>query len=130
MERTLQVLDYAVLVISGMDGVQGHVETLWRLLKRYQIPVFLFINKMDQEGTDRQKLLKELSDRLDSRCLDFGEDQDQELWQENLAMCDEAALETYLETGEVTLEQRKDLNPSKKGISLLFWFCTSTYRCR
>ncbi len=71
MERTLQVLDYAVLVISGADGVQGHVETLWRLLNRYEIPVFLFINKMDQQGTDRDALMEELTKRLDSRCIDF-----------------------------------------------------------
>ena len=71
MERTLQVLDYAVLVISGADGVQGHVMTLWRLLKQYRIPVFLFINKMDQEGTDREALLKELQARLDEHCLAF-----------------------------------------------------------
>lgn len=120
MERTLQILDYAILVISGVDGVQGHVETLWRLLKRYQIPVFLFINKMDQEGTNLQKLLKELSERLDSRCLDFGEDQDQEVWQENLAMCDEEVLETYLETGEVTLEQKKDLIWKRKVFPCFF----------
>ena len=63
MERTLQILDYAILVISGADGVQGHTETLWRLLSRYQIPVFLFINKMDQEGTDRGKLLFEVQNR-------------------------------------------------------------------
>lgn len=120
MERTLQVLDYAILVISGVDGVQGHVETLWRLLKRYQIPVFLFINKMDQEGTGRQKLLKELSERLDSRCVDFGEDQEQEVWRENLAMCDEEVLETYLETGEVTLEQKKDLIWKRKVFPCFF----------
>ncbi len=72
MERTLQVLDYAVLVISGADGVQGHTETLWRLLERYEIPAFLFINKMDQEGTDQAALLAELENRLDSRCVDFG----------------------------------------------------------
>ena len=60
MERTLQVLDYAILVISGADGVQGHVETLWRLLRRYRIPTFLFVNKMDQDGTDRQQLTGEL----------------------------------------------------------------------
>lgn len=71
MERTLQVLDYAILVISGADGVQGHVETLWRLLKRYEIPVFLFINKMDQDGTDKQALLQELQERLDEHCVDF-----------------------------------------------------------
>ena len=60
MERTLQVMDYAVLIINGSDGVQGHTATLWRLLKRYRIPVFLFVNKMDQEGTDKEALLKEL----------------------------------------------------------------------
>ncbi len=72
MERTLQVLDYAVLVVSGADGVQGHTETLWRLLARYEIPVFLFINKMDQPGTDRAALMDEIGKRLDSRCVDFG----------------------------------------------------------
>ena len=71
MERTLQVLDYAVLVISGADGVQGHVETLWRLLKRYEIPTFLFVNKMDQAGTDRERLLTELRRRLDPQCVNF-----------------------------------------------------------
>ena len=69
MERTLQVLDYAILVISGADGVQGHTETLWRLLSRYQIPVFLFINKMDQPGTDREALLAEVKEKLDANCV-------------------------------------------------------------
>ena len=73
MERTLQVLDYAVLVISGADGVQGHTLTLWSLLERYEIPTFLFINKMDQDGTQKDQLLKELQDRLSSGCIDFGE---------------------------------------------------------
>ena len=72
MERTLQVLDYAVLVISGSDGVQGHVQTLWRLLGEYGIPVFLFINKMDQPGTDRDRLLQELQNKLDGGCQAFG----------------------------------------------------------
>ncbi|MBR5248117.1 MAG: NYN domain-containing protein, partial [Lachnospiraceae bacterium] len=99
MERTLQVLDAAVLVISGADGVQGHVETLWRLLKRYEIPVFLFVNKMDQAGTDREKLLVELKERLDGRCVDFGEGQDQEQYLENVAVCQEVLMEAYLETG-------------------------------
>lgn len=72
MERTLQILDYAVLVISGADGVQGHVETLWRLLQRYSIPTFLFVNKMDQVGVSRIGLMNELTKRLDSRCVDFG----------------------------------------------------------
>ncbi len=99
MERTLQVLDAAILVINGADGVQGHVETLWRLLKRYEIPVFLFVNKMDQVGTDREKLLAELKERLDGRCVDFGEGQDQEQYLENVAVCQEALMEEYLETG-------------------------------
>lgn len=75
MERTLQVLDYAILIISGADGVQGHVETLWKLLDRYEIPVFIFVNKMDQEGTDKETLLKELKERLDERCIDFRKEQ-------------------------------------------------------
>lgn len=103
MERTLQVLDYAVLIISGADGVQGHVLTLWRLLQRYRIPVFLFINKMDQEGTDRERLMEELQKKLDDRCLDFGL-MGQEEFSEELAVCDEALLEKYLETGSVTRE--------------------------
>ncbi len=96
MERTLQVLDYAVLVISGADGVQSHVETLWRLLARYEIPVFLFVNKMDQPGTDRDALMAELIQKLDDRCMDFTVPHDSEEFQENLAMCDEALLESYL----------------------------------
>ncbi len=99
MERTLQVLDAAILVISGADGVQGQVETLWRLLRRYEIPVFLFVNKMDQAGTDRDKLLAELKERLDDRCVDFGEGQDQEQYLENVAVCREELMEEYLETG-------------------------------
>ncbi len=101
MERTLQVLDAAILVISGSDGVKGHVETLWRLLHRYQIPVFLFVNKMDQPGTDRQKLLSELKDRLDGRCVDFSEGQDREEYLENIAVCREELMEEYLETGDL-----------------------------
>ena len=104
MERTLQVLDYAVLVISGADGVQGHVLTLWRLLKQYQIPVVLFINKMDQEGTDRAALMEELQSRLDEHCLYFGTDRNEEEFQENLAMCEEEVLERYLENGIVPRE--------------------------
>lgn len=120
MERTLQVLDYAVLVISGADGVQGHVNTLWRLLKRYEIPVFLFINKMDQPGTDKEALLAELQARLDERCVCFGaadmqlefsendalaktaENEmgtDTEEFYDNLAMCSESLMEEYLENG-------------------------------
>ncbi len=97
MERTLQVLDYAILVISGADGVQGHVKTLWRLLRQYNIPVFLFINKMDQEGTDRAALLEELNQKLEERCVDFGADED--VFYDALAMCDEDLMEAYLEDG-------------------------------
>ena len=99
MERTLQVLDYAILLISGADGIQGHTETLWRLLKRYEIPCFLFINKMDQEGTDAQALIKEIQKRLDENCVDFGQKKE-ELW-ESLATCEEKLLEEYLEQGKI-----------------------------
>ncbi len=102
MERVLQVLDYAVLVISGTDGVQGHTVTLWRLLKRYNVPVFLFINKMDREGTDRNALMSELKGRLDEGCTDIEairENNPDRL--ESLAVCDDAMLEEYLETGSI-----------------------------
>lgn len=105
MERTLQVMDYGILVISGADGIQGHVLTLWRLLKRHRIPVFLFINKMDQEGTDRQQLLAELNDRLSERCVDFGQEQDSDVFMENLAMCDESLLDGFLESGHIEKEK-------------------------
>ena len=110
MERTLQVLDYAVLVISGADGVQGHVKTLWRLLKQYHIPTFLFINKMDQEGTDKQQLMDELGQKLDERCVDFSDslileneenEGDLEAFFDALAMCDEQLMEAYLEEGAI-----------------------------
>ena len=104
MERTLQVLDYAVLVISGPDGVQGQVRTLWTLLDRYRIPVFLFVNKMDQPGTDRAKILRGLKEELDERCVDFGSDQDKDLFLENIAVCEDSLLESYLETGEIEEE--------------------------
>ena len=103
MERTLQILDYAILVINGMDGIQGHVMTLWKLLKRYEIPVFLFINKMDQEGTEREQLLLELQERLSEHCISFDE-QDEE-WPETLAMCSESLMEQYLECGAISNEQ-------------------------
>lgn len=102
MERTLQVLDYAILVISGADGVQGHVQTLWKLLKRYEIPVFLFVNKMDQEGTEKTALLKELQKRLSEKCIDFSENQDRDVFMENLAVCEESLLEKYLEGEKIS----------------------------
>ena len=101
MERTLQVLDCAVLVISGTDGVQGHTRTLWDLLERYQVPTFLFINKMDLAGADRAALLAHLKDKLSSCCVDFG---NPDTLPEEAAVCDEAALEHYLETDELPEE--------------------------
>ena len=95
MERTLQVLDYVVLVINGMDGVQSHTETLWKLLERYGIPVFIFVNKMDMTGYDRDYLMDTIRHRLSDGCVDFlCEDSG-----EQIAMCDEAMLEHFLETG-------------------------------
>ena len=101
MERTLRVLDYAILVINGADGVQGHTETLWKLLKQYRIPAFLFINKMDQNGTDAEKLLEELRVKLSGSCVRFGEAEDSEEFLENVAMAEEQVLETYLEHGTI-----------------------------
>ncbi len=99
MERTMQVLDYAVLVISGTDGVQSHTETLWRLLGHYGVPVFLFINKMDLHTRGCGELMEELQTRLDSGCVQFDEGLDMEKRQEQIAMCDEEALEAYLQNG-------------------------------
>lgn len=101
MERTLQVLDQAVLVINGMDGVQGHTRTLWKLLERYDIPTFLFINKMDQPGTDPEKLLREIKEKLSDGCTDFGTDNMNHIY-ENAALCEEKLLEKYLENGTVS----------------------------
>ena len=106
MERTLQVLDCAILVISGTDGVQGHTRTLWRLLERYHIPTLLFVNKMDLAGADRAVLMAELQ-RLDSGCVDFG--QEGPGLQESVAMCDEGTLERYLERGQVEPEEIRAL---------------------
>jgi len=100
MERTLQVLDYAILVISGADGIQGHTQTLWRLLSIYKIPVFIFINKMDQVGTDKENLLKELKLRLNDGCIDF-EEKNMEIFYDQIAMCDEKVMENFIETGEI-----------------------------
>ena len=100
MERTLRVLDCAILVISGTDGVQGHTRTLWRLLEQYGVPTFVFINKMDLPGADRAGLLAGLKRRLGDGCTDFGAEGAALL--ENVAVCDEAALERYLEAGTLS----------------------------
>ncbi|MDE6845776.1 MAG: TetM/TetW/TetO/TetS family tetracycline resistance ribosomal protection protein, partial [Lachnospiraceae bacterium] len=118
MERTLQVLDYAVLVISGADGIQGHVLTLWRLLERYHVPVFLFINKMDQPDTDVASLLAQIKDRLDKRCVPFGE-RDTAFYEE-IAVCDEETLESYLNGVPVNDETITNLVAQRKVFPCFF----------
>ena len=113
MERTLQVLDYAILVISAADGVQGHTQTLWRLLKRYEVPVFLFINKMDQPAADYDAVMEELKKRLDENCVSFAQD-GQESFYDSIAMCDETVLEQFLETGTVEEDQIRRLISERK----------------
>ena len=121
MERTLSVLDCAILVVSGADGVQGHTHTLWKLLERYQVPTFLFVNKMDLAGADRAALLEELKGRLDEGCVDMA---DREALFEQAALCDEGLLEDYLETGAVpdialtALMARRKLFPCWFGSAL------------
>ncbi len=100
MERTLQVLDYAVLVINGREGVQGHTATLWKLAEKYGIPLFIFINKTDLEGVKRDDVMDELRERLDQRCVAFDIDHDGQ-WMEQAAMCDESLLEELLDTGTI-----------------------------
>ena len=101
MERTLQVLDYAILVISGSDGIQGHTETLWKLLCQYKIPTFLFINKMDLKVRDNQSLMDEFKEKLDEGCVDFSKGQDINILMENLALCHESLLNQYIENGSI-----------------------------
>lgn len=112
MERTLQVLDYAVLVVSGADGVQGHTATLWRLLERYQVPVFLFINKMDQQGVEEEPLMQEVKEQLSENCVLFREGE--ESFYEDVAVCDEMLLDYYLENGVVEREQISNLIQARK----------------
>lgn len=127
MERTLQVLDYAVLIVSGADGVQGHTETLWRLLKRYRIPVFLFVNKMDQKGTDRDAVLASLKERLDHGVVDFsGVSGNCEILgtsdetAEEIATCDEALLEAYLADGSLKTADVRNAIQNRKLFPCFF----------
>ena len=117
-ERTMPILDCAVLVISGTDGIQAHTVTLWRLLERYEVPTFLFINKMDLPGMEKEKLITQLQQELSPGCIDFG--MDAEALQEACAMCDEALLETYLETGEVTPGNIRGLVAGRKVFPCCF----------
>ncbi len=107
MERTLQVLDCAILVISGSSGVQGHTRTLWKLLERYNIPTFVFVNKMDLAGADRGAVLDQLQRQLSSGCVDFSAEAAQR--DEATALCDEEAMEAFLEEGCLADERLTDL---------------------
>lgn len=118
-ERTLQVLDLAVLVVSAADGVQGHTMTLWKLLSRYHIPVFLFVNKLDQPGTDADAVYKELQERLSGECVDFRQPHG-DAFMESVAMCGEEAMEQYLQTGEVSRESIAHLIRERKLFPCFF----------
>ncbi|MBP3684602.1 MAG: TetM/TetW/TetO/TetS family tetracycline resistance ribosomal protection protein [Oscillospiraceae bacterium] len=111
-ERTMSILDCAVLVVSGTDGIQAHTLTLWRLLERYGVPTFLFVNKMDLPGQEKEKLLGALQEQFSSGCVDFGAEFEQIA--ESAAMCDEALLENYLESGTVTEGNIRELIGKRK----------------
>ncbi|MDE6951097.1 MAG: TetM/TetW/TetO/TetS family tetracycline resistance ribosomal protection protein [Lachnospiraceae bacterium] len=119
MERALQVIDHAVLLISGADGVQGHTRTLWRLLKRYEIPTFLFFNKMDQPGTDKEQLLRECQEKLGENIVDFS-GQNMGDFYENIAVCEERLLEEFLETGSIGKEEIAELVAERKLFPCFF----------
>ncbi|MBN2898382.1 MAG: TetM/TetW/TetO/TetS family tetracycline resistance ribosomal protection protein [Clostridia bacterium] len=119
MERTLQILDYAILVVNGADGVQGHTKTLWELLRIYRIPTFIFVNKMDQQGTDADVLMTALATNLSDKCLAFDGSPDVE-WFEQLALCDEEVMTQYLETEAVTQNTIKRLVWQRKVFPVYF----------
>ena len=101
MERTLQVLDYAILVVSGSEGVQSHTETLWRLLEKHNIPTFIFLNKMDLVWKERFELVEELKNIFKDNFVDFSNKRDQGIYEESIATCDEKLLEEYITTGNI-----------------------------
>jgi len=117
-ERVMPILDCAILVISGTDGVQAHTVTLWKLLERYHVPTVLFINKMDLPGTEKETLMSQLQSQLSSGCVDFCGDFEEIA--ESCAMCDEALLETYLESGEVTPGNIRGLIAERKVFPCCF----------
>ena len=102
MERTLQVLDYGILVVSGTDGVQGHTRTLWRLLQHYHVPTFVFVNKMDLQGAEKERVLEEMKQALSGSCVDFTGEQTELL--DELSMCNEEMMESYLESEHIPVE--------------------------
>jgi len=119
-ERTLPVLDCAVLVVSGTDGVQSHTHTLWELLKRYHIPVIIFVNKMDIDCVNHASLMEELTEKLDKGCVDFSAGLNDEAVLENLALCDEAMMERFLEDGKITENDVARLTTARKTFPCFF----------
>lgn len=118
-ERTLQVLDYAVLVISAADGIQSHTQTLWKLLSKYNVPCFIFINKMDLDNADKERVLNELKVKFSDSCVDFSCQDKSELF-ENIALCDEKLLNQYYETEAVDKNDITDCIKSRKLFPCLF----------
>lgn len=118
MERVLQVLDYAILVINGLDGVQAHSETIVKLLQHYQIPYMIFINKMDLSHHTKEKLIKDLQERLHSGCVNVGVSKEE--WMENVAMCDDVLMEEYIETNMLSLSSLRDAFSKQKWIPCFF----------
>lgn len=117
MERTLNILDYAILVISGTDGVQGHTETLWKLLDIYNVPTFIFVNKMDMADAYKEQLIKNIKEKLGDGCIDFTE---RDYLDENVAMCDENILDKYLETGSIEKQDIAELVRERKVFPCFF----------
>lgn len=119
MERTLQVLDYAILVVSGMDGVQNHTKTVWELLDNYDVPTFIFVNKMDQKGTEIEKVMDSLHKDLSDRCIHFN-DKDIDERNELLALCDEEVMDRFMNFGNVSDEDIRDLIIDRKAFPVFF----------
>ncbi|EFW05036.1 small GTP-binding protein [Coprobacillus cateniformis] len=117
MERTLQILDYAIIVISGLDGVQAHTETIWNLLNAYHIPTFLFINKMDISHYEKSDLMKDLKEKLDERCVDLTSQDD---FYEDIALCDDMLLDYYLEHQTLTNSMIQDAVENRKVFPCFF----------
>lgn len=124
MERVLSVLDVAVLVISASAGVQSQVSAIWKLLKHYDIPAFIFVNKMDQPDTSKEKILIELKEKLDSNIIDYADDNGDKAWYEKfldeVSLTDEAVLEAYMETGSVDFADIQNLVRNRKFFPVFF----------
>lgn len=119
MERTLQVLDYAILIISAADGIQSHTETLWRLLARYKIPAFIFVNKMDQPTANRQSVFEQLKNKLSNSIIDFS-NPDSEFCQEEIALCDELLLDAFLNGEKISNDSIRQLIKQRKLFPCFF----------